>query len=565
MKAFISTFKTIPLFGRRVSETDPGAGSSCGSSDRFPDNRWPRRCESVAHDRGWTRWPARLLAPATICFLLYWLLGLPPFGKTVGGSSFDTDPPDVEYLGSVSEGLFQPIRIACDGQGRLYVTETLRGEVRVFSPSGDLRSVRKPVPDPLSIAVDSRNYIYVGAESGGVTIYDYAWNEVGSFGYSDGPGRLRMPSDIAIDANDERLYITDSEASDVKVFSLDGAFLFSFGTDLDYPSGVAVDVKGNRVVVGDHNSSNVRVFSADGDTVFSFGGKGSQAGNMVRVQGICTDGYSRMYVTDAFLGIVQVYDDQGSYLGYIGALGDEPGKFRQPMDICVDQLNRLVVVSANTSSMELFRVGDLGRYDGPTTPVLIWPEQNAWIDETSPTLILSRAYDSNDPSLEYDIEVYRDEWMSSLEVSTESGGDLVVLSATVVWQIPTELKEGGTYWWRARAKDKVGPGAWTPTGRFSVSWGEPLKFYLSQSYPNPFSSQALIRFGLARDCRVDLRIFDVTGRQVRVLKSEPMGVGDHEVFWDGRGDDGRRAVSGIYWYRIVAGDFTEVRKLVLVQ
>lgn len=513
---------------------------------------------------------ARGVALAAVFLAVAWLsIASPPHlslsGSDDGAHAFDADPPEVEYLGSFKQGLFQPIRIACDEQGRYYVTETGRGEVRVFSHFGNVLDVRKPGPDPLSIAVDSRTRIYVGFESGGMKIYDYTWREVGSFGYGDGPGKLLMPSDIAIDPLEDRLYVTDSKAAKVKVFSLSGDYLFSFGEGLGFPSGVAVDVGGRRVIVGDHSRSSVHVFNVDGDSVFSYGRKGSDLGEMVRVQGVCVDGHGRMYVTDAYLGVVQVYDPNGVYLASIGGLGNEPGSFRQPMDLVIDAMQRLVVVSANTSRLELFSVGDVGRGDGPTTPALIWPNENEEIFETRPVLVISRAYDINDVDLAYDIEVYRDEWLDTLVVSNSMGGDIRTEQTVVSWELPTDLTQGENYWWRARAADPLGPGSWSPMGRFRVRSGPRYSFYMAKIYPNPFSSNAVIRFGLEKPSFVDLRIFDVMGRQVRVLNSKPISEGDHAVEWNGRNDEGRKVDSGIYFCRLSTGGFVKTRKLVFVQ
>src|SRR5439155_3079340 len=89
---------------------------------------------------------------------------------------------------------------------------------------------------------------------------------------------------------------------------------------------------------------------------------------------------------------------------------------------------------------------------------------------------------------------------------------------------------------------------------------------LYQNVPNPFNPTTTIRFDLAQDGRVELRVFDVAGRQVRTLADGKVRAGSHhEVAWNGQDGAGRRVPSGVYFYRLVAGDFVATRKLVVLK
>ncbi len=88
---------------------------------------------------------------------------------------------------------------------------------------------------------------------------------------------------------------------------------------------------------------------------------------------------------------------------------------------------------------------------------------------------------------------------------------------------------------------------------------------LRSAYPNPFNPVTTLSFDLARDCRVEVRIFDVAGRRVRELTSTWLPSGSHRLTWNGRGDRGQELASGIYYYRISAAGSHATGKLVLVQ
>ncbi|MFQ6002794.1 MAG: FlgD immunoglobulin-like domain containing protein [Candidatus Zixiibacteriota bacterium] len=62
-----------------------------------------------------------------------------------------------------------------------------------------------------------------------------------------------------------------------------------------------------------------------------------------------------------------------------------------------------------------------------------------------------------------------------------------------------------------------------------------------------------------------MKIYNVLGQLVRTLVNEPKESGTYEVIWDGRDDNGNEVASGIYFYRLQAGDFTEAKKMLLLR
>jgi len=93
----------------------------------------------------------------------------------------------------------------------------------------------------------------------------------------------------------------------------------------------------------------------------------------------------------------------------------------------------------------------------------------------------------------------------------------------------------------------------------------PLVSELHDNYPNPFNPTTQIAFGLAECCRVQLKVYDVAGRLVRVLADDVLAAGVHERVWDGRDSRGLSAASGVYFYRLSAKDFIQTKKMVLLR
>jgi hypothetical protein len=88
----------------------------------------------------------------------------------------------------------------------------------------------------------------------------------------------------------------------------------------------------------------------------------------------------------------------------------------------------------------------------------------------------------------------------------------------------------------------------------------PKNFSLSQNYPNPFNPGTTIEFALPKSTRATLRVFDLLGREVATLVDENLAVGVHRMEWNAGG-----VSSGVYLYRLHAGDFVQTRKLLLLR
>ena len=90
--------------------------------------------------------------------------------------------------------------------------------------------------------------------------------------------------------------------------------------------------------------------------------------------------------------------------------------------------------------------------------------------------------------------------------------------------------------------------------------GPPAEFALSQNYPNPFNPLTAIEFTLLRTGDASLIIYNLLGEEITRLVDGDMPAGNHRVIWDASS-----LASGIYFYRLQAGDFVQTRKMVLLK
>ncbi|MGB7062431.1 MAG: FlgD immunoglobulin-like domain containing protein [Candidatus Zixiibacteriota bacterium] len=93
----------------------------------------------------------------------------------------------------------------------------------------------------------------------------------------------------------------------------------------------------------------------------------------------------------------------------------------------------------------------------------------------------------------------------------------------------------------------------------------PKRFALFQNHPNPFNPETKISYYLPTASHVRLTVYNILGQKVRTLFDGHQDSGNHTVVWDGRRDDGTPLSSGIYFYRMQAGDFRETKKMSLMK
>jgi hypothetical protein len=105
----------------------------------------------------------------------------------------------------------------------------------------------------------------------------------------------------------------------------------------------------------------------------------------------------------------------------------------------------------------------------------------------------------------------------------------------------------------------------TATGVRDAVAAQPLAYGLEQNYPNPFNPETRIYFSLPDYQHVSLVIYNSLGQQVRTLVNTPYAPGRHVVNWDGRNQAGQMMPSGVYFYRIKAGDFIAHKRMLLVK
>jgi len=93
----------------------------------------------------------------------------------------------------------------------------------------------------------------------------------------------------------------------------------------------------------------------------------------------------------------------------------------------------------------------------------------------------------------------------------------------------------------------------------------PASFQLCQNYPNPFNPDTRINFDIPQKATVTLAIYDLQGRRIRTLIQGEKAAGHYVAVWNSRTNSGEKVPSGVYVYRLTAGDYVSSKKMILLK
>jgi len=139
----------------------------------------------------------------------------------------------------------------------------------------------------------------------------------------------------------------------------------------------------------------------------------------------------------------------------------------------------------------------------------------------------------------------------------------------------SDLGREESYYWKVMAQNLERDSMWSSdTFGFYLSTANQLseigihitpQFTLHQNYPNPFNPETLIRYYLPSHQFVTISIYDLRGRLIYVLVKGQKTAGAHQVTWSGQNLSGEKVSSGIYYYVMQAGPFSETKKMILIK
>ncbi|MDE3057899.1 MAG: T9SS type A sorting domain-containing protein [Bacteroidota bacterium] len=162
---------------------------------------------------------------------------------------------------------------------------------------------------------------------------------------------------------------------------------------------------------------------------------------------------------------------------------------------------------------------------------------------------------------------YADQYLIQTSVDTTFASVFVAGSTSDTTKVLSGFSAGQQYYWRVQASNIEGAGPWSNVSSFPEAEsgvkekeGMPTDFALSQNYPNPFNPGTNIRFAVPVSSFVTLKVYDILGREVAILVHEKKAPGRYEVNFDAG-----KFSSGVYFYKLQAGNYAAWRKMLLTK
>ncbi len=275
------------------------------------------------------------------------------FGKALGETLFGKEP---------SRSMLSPYALCVDEQQRLFVCDSNAQVVHVFYLNTREYEQWKPIdPDngfsqPTGVAINALGHLLVtDPVARAIFTFDTAGNYISKFGSE----HLARPTSLAIDQQTNRIFVADTAAHQIVVFSADGKLMQRMGTrgselgQFNFPTNIAFDSKGN-LYVSDTLNFRVQVFDRQLKPIRQIGSKGDLPGYFSHPKGIALDSEDHLYVIDSHFESIQIFDSQGALLMAFGEEGHGPGQFWLPTGIWIDTDNRIWVADSYNRRVQVF-------------------------------------------------------------------------------------------------------------------------------------------------------------------------------------------------------------------
>lgn len=257
--------------------------------------------------------------------------------------------------------LIQPQQISSDNNGRIYVADTGRQSIFVFDEKmGEFliwneSNLNIPFRSPVGVT-QADNSIWV-TDSELSLIYQFSYD--GELVKSFGKGVVERPTGITHDPGTNRLFVSDTAESNIKVFNTKGELIDVWGHagtndgELNHPTFIIY--RQNKLYVADSLNARIQIFDDLGQYQKTLGQRGMYVGNLSRPKGVALDSDGNIYVSESYYDHVLIYNEQGELLMSLGGSGYNPGQFSQPTGLWVDNNDRLFVSDMLNSRVSVFQ------------------------------------------------------------------------------------------------------------------------------------------------------------------------------------------------------------------
>ena len=224
-----------------------------------------------------------------------------------------------------------------------------------------LLTIQHNFRQPSDVVVGNNKKVYVlDGVNNKIKVFNLQGTYLFSFGGAGkGKGKFSFPLGIGIDKND-RIYVADSGNHRVQIFNSDGAYLSQFTTNTDKgkpsdPTDVAVNSKLKRCYVVDNDNHRIIIYDLKKNVILDTKGIMGMEKKEFRFPFLLTiDKEGNLYIVEVINTRVKVLDPEGNYVTNIGGWGVDKGEFYRPKGVAIDSKNRVFVSDSYLGVIQVF-------------------------------------------------------------------------------------------------------------------------------------------------------------------------------------------------------------------
>lgn len=283
----------------------------------------------------------------------------------------------LKWIAGLFEGqdavvLQRPLSGVVDDNGRILITDVSRSAVFVFDPANGRLDVWefakgfRRFASPTGIALGPAGSVFVAdADLRQV----YSLDPLGNGTLVIDSSLLERPTGLAWDEKEGLLYVSDTQAHQIKVFDMTGRQVRTIGKrgegpgEFNFPTFLSFSR--DRLVVSDTMNARIQLIALDGgDKPEIVGERGTMIGNLVRPKGVAIDSENNLYVIESYHDHLLVFDDRARFLLPIGGTGKAAGNFYLPGGVWIDKGNRVFVADTFNGRIAVFQFLGGGDHGG---------------------------------------------------------------------------------------------------------------------------------------------------------------------------------------------------------
>ena len=266
-------------------------------------------------------------------------------------------------FGGSDVGMFEyPLGVAVSNRDEIAVADQFSHRVQIFNSNGDfIRSFGRQgsnqgeFENPFGIAFDKDGKIFVADNNNHrVQIFNGEGRYIGMFGEKGSlDNQLSYPWGLSLDSQGN-IIVADSGNKLIKIFSPDGNFLMKIGGSGSFNFPVHCVQCDEYLMVSDFKDRNIKVFSREGEYKFTFGKKGGGDGEFNSPSFLLVTKSGLLMVCDQCNHRIQVFELNGKFVGKFGTEGSNLGKLNCPFSVAVLSNNQVVVCENANHRIQIF-------------------------------------------------------------------------------------------------------------------------------------------------------------------------------------------------------------------